>query len=81
MTLLYGAGMSDSNLYDNRGLPLLIVGGGSSGHDTLHTGGRHLRFADETPATNLHLTLLDEMGVPVERMTNSRGLLHLLSDA
>ena len=65
MTLLYGAGMSDSNLHDNRGLPLLIVGGGSSGHDSLHTGGRHLRFADETPATNLHLTLLDKMGMPV----------------
>ena len=80
MALLYGAGMSDSNLHDNSGLPLLMVGGDSPGHDSLYMGGRHLRFADETPATNLHLTLLDKMGVPVERLTSSTGLLNLLSD-
>ena len=64
MVLLYGAGMSDSNLHDNRGLPLLMVGGGSPGHDSPYTGGRHLRFADETPAASLRVSLLDKMGIP-----------------
>lgn len=68
MMLLYGAGMSDSHLHDHTDLPLLMVGGGSPGPDSLNTGGRHLRFADETPAANIHLTLLDKMGVPAERM-------------
>ena len=64
MVLLYGAGMSDSNLHDNRDLPLLVVGGGSPGHDSLYKGGRHLRFAHGTPAANLHVSLLDKMGIP-----------------
>jgi hypothetical protein len=42
-------------------------------------GGRHLKFAAGTPATNLHLTLLDKMGIPVETMSNSTGKLDLLS--
>ena len=71
MLLLYGAGMSDSNLHDNRGLPLLMVGGGlprHERHDSPYTGGRHLRFADGTPAANLHVTLLDKMGVPASHV-------------
>ena len=80
MMLLYGAGMSDSNRHDNNGLPLVMVGGGSHGHGGVFKGGRHLRFADKTPATNLHLTVLDKMGIPVEKMSNSTGPLDLLSD-
>ena len=42
-------------------------------------GGRHLKYAEGTPATNLHLTLLDKMGIPVETMSDSTGKLDLLS--
>ena len=28
--------------------------------------GRHVRYPDETPITNLYLSMLDRMGVPVE---------------
>jgi len=75
MIMLYGAGMSDSNRHDNRGLPLVLVGGGSGqlspvGHRTYEQG---------TPVTNLHLTLLDKMGVPVEKFSDSTGKLELLS--
>ena len=48
MMVLYGAGMSDSNLHDNKGLPLVLLGGASK---QLKPGGRHLRYADNTPAT------------------------------
>ena len=73
MMLLYGAGMSDSNRHDNKGLPLLLVGGGSGALGK----GQHVRFGDDTPATNLHLTILDKMGVPVDKMSNSTGTLDL----
>ena len=76
MMLLYGAGMSDSNAHDNRGLPMVIVGGGSG---ALKPGGRHLVHKDRTPATNLHLTILDKMGMPVDKIADSTGPLDLLS--
>jgi hypothetical protein len=75
MVMLYGAGMSDSNRHDNKGLPLVMVGGGS-GH--LKPAG-HIRYAERTPISNLHLTILDKMGVPVDKMSDSTGKLKLLS--
>jgi hypothetical protein len=75
MVMLYGAGMSDSNRHDNKGLPLVLVGGGS-GH--LKPAG-HIRYAERTPISNLHLTILDKMGVPVDRMSDSTGKLELLN--
>ena len=73
MMVLYGAGMSDSNRHDNKGLPLVLVGGGGG---KLHAGG-HLRYED-TSISNLHLTVLDKMGVRVDRMSDATGRLELL---
>ena len=39
-----------------------MLGGGTG---TLK-GGRHLRFPAETPLANLHVTLLDKLGVPID---------------
>ena len=75
MMLLYGAGMSDSNRHDNKGLPVVLLGGGS-GH--LKAGG-HIRYTERTPITTLHLTILDKMGVPVDSMSDSTGRLELLN--
>jgi len=74
--IIYGAGMSNSNAHDPTNLPILVAGGGAG----LVTGGRHLRLPADTPLTNLHLTLLDKMGVPVERLGDSTGQLRLLSE-
>lgn len=76
MLMLYGAGMSDSNQHDNRGLPLVLFGGGSG----KLRGGRHIRYPEGTPVSNLHLTMLDKMGMPVDRLSNSTGPLELLSE-
>jgi hypothetical protein len=75
-TILYGSGMGNSNLHDPRQLPLLVAGGGAG---TLK-GGRHLRYPKETPLTNLYVTLLGKVGVPVERIGNSTGRIEHLSD-
>ena len=75
MMLLYGAGMSDSNRHDNKGLPLVLVGGGSG---RLRAAG-HLRYEEDTSISNLHLTVLDKMGVRVDKMSDATGKLDLLT--
>jgi hypothetical protein len=76
LTLIYGSGMSDGNLHNHHDLPTLVVGGGSGSIK----GGRHLRYPARTPVTNLFLTLLDKVGVPVDTLGDSTGRLEPLSE-
>jgi hypothetical protein len=76
LTLLYGSGMSDSNVHDIHGLPIVLIGGGAG----RLKGGRHLTYAPGTPLTNLYLTILNKFGVPIERIGDSNGRLEHLSD-
>jgi len=71
MTILYGAGISNSNAHSGDNLPLALVGGGAG---TLR-GGRHLAFTDRPPMANLLVTLMDKLGAPVERIGGSTGRL------
>jgi hypothetical protein len=64
MMIMYGAGMSNSNEHAPDHLPLLLVGGGSG----QLTGGLHLVFPTDTPVSNLHLTVLDKLGVAVDKL-------------
>lgn len=70
-TIIYGAGMSDGDSHAPTTLPLLLAGGGAGQLE----GGRHLRFADSTPIANLHVTVIEKLGVRVERFGNSTGRL------
>jgi len=54
-------------------LPLLLMGGGAGRLQ----GGRHLKYADKPSIANLLVTLMDKMGVPVERIGGSTGKLPL----
>jgi hypothetical protein len=74
--ILYGAGMSNSNAHVPKNLPLLLAGGGAGGIN----GGRHVQLAPDTPMANLHLTLLDKMGVAIERFADSTSGLAVLSE-
>ena len=65
--LLFGSNMSDSNLHNHYPLPTALVGGGMG----KLKGNQHLRYADRTPIANLHLTLLDRIGVPMEKLGDS----------
>ena len=75
MTLIYGSGMSNSNLHVPLGLPILVAG---SGAGTLR-GGRHIRYPEGTPLSNLYQTVLSKLGVPVERIGDSTGMFRELS--
>jgi uncharacterized protein DUF1552 len=68
MTMMYGAGIADSNAHATSDLPVVLVGGGAG---TLK-GGRHIRFKS-LPLANLHLTLLEQFGVQWERLGDSTG--------
>ena len=53
-----------------------VVGGGAG---TIK-GGRHLVYPEGTPLTNLHVTLLDKVGVPVDKLGDSTGTFRELSE-
>ena len=69
--LLYGSNMSNSNAHDHFPLPNLVVGGAAG----RMKGGRHLKYPDHTPMTNLLVTVLDKVGVKQESLGDSSGLL------
>jgi hypothetical protein len=68
MTLMYGAGIADSDAHSSYNLPIMLAGGGAGNLK----GGRHVRFKD-TPLANLHLTLLDQLGVHRDKLGDSTG--------
>ncbi|HEY2573387.1 MAG TPA: DUF1552 domain-containing protein [Verrucomicrobiaceae bacterium] len=67
--ILYGSNMSNSNAHNHFPLPTLVAGGGAG----RLKGGRHLKYPDHTPMTNLLLTLLDKAGVPMDSLGDSTG--------
>ena len=73
---LYGTGISDSNTHFHDDLPIALVGGKAAGI----RGGRYVRYPKGTPLTNLHVTILQNMGVPVEHMGDSTGTVDRLTD-
>jgi hypothetical protein len=66
---LYGSGMGNPNVHDHTNLPILVAGGAVGRMQ----GGRHIRYAEPTPLANLHLTLLDKVGVEIDSFADSRG--------
>jgi hypothetical protein len=73
--LLFGSGISNSDRHTHGPLPVFLVGGGAG---TLK-GGRHLVYPEHTPLMNLHLTLLNKLGVPAEKLGDSNGQFKELS--
>ena len=69
--IVYGAGISDGNRHNHDDLPILLAGGGAG---TLKPG-QHLKFADDTPMSNLFVTMLDKMKIPVDKFGDSNGNL------
>jgi len=74
--VVYGSGISDGNSHSHDQLPILVAG---RGNGTLRSG-RHLVYPDGTPLTNLHLAMLNRMGVPAQSFGDSSGPLADLTD-
>ena len=66
---LFGSGMGDPDAHDHTDLPIVVAGGAAG----KMRGGRHLQYAKHTPLANLHLTLLNKAGIPLESFADSNG--------
>lgn len=71
MTILYGAGISNSQRHAGDNLPLLVLGGANG----RIKGGRHIKYENRPTHANLLATLMDKMDVPVDRVGGSTGQL------
>ena len=73
--ILFGSGISNSDRHTHVELHPIVVGGGGG---TIK-GGRHIAHPTGTPLANLHLTLLNKMGVPIDKLGDSNGQMNDLS--
>jgi len=73
---LYGTGISDSNTHFHDNLPIALIGGKAAGIK----GGRYIRYPKGTPLANLHVTILEKLGTPVEKLGDSTGKADRLTD-
>ncbi len=73
MTILYGGGISNSTRHSPVDLPLMLLGGGAGRLN----GGRHLNYSDSPVMANLHVTLLDKLDLPIDRVGGSTGRLEI----
>jgi hypothetical protein len=67
--VLYGSGMGNPNVHDHTNLPIIVAGGAAG----KMKGGRHIKYDQPTPLANLHLTLLDKVGVRLDKFGDSNG--------
>jgi hypothetical protein len=69
---MYGSNMSNSDLHNNYPEPNILVGGGNG---KMKLGGQHLQLAERTPIANLHLTILQKVGVERDKFGDSTGTI------
>ena len=67
--ILYGSGMGDPNVHSHVNLPILLAGSAAG----RVKGARHIKYAEPTPLANLHLTLLEKVGVRLDAFADSTG--------
>ncbi len=69
-TYLMGSGMGNPDIHNHKNLPIVIASGANSGI----YGGRHIQYEEtQTPLANLHLSLLDSVGVHLDSFADNSG--------
>jgi hypothetical protein len=71
--VIYGAGISDSNRHVHEKLPVVVLG---KGNGALNPG-RHIDLGRDTPVSNLHLVLLQRLGIGQKSFGDSTGVLEI----
>ncbi len=69
---MYGSNMSNSDLHNNYPEPNIVIGGGAGKMKLL---GQHLVLPERTPIANLHLTLLQKVGLQRDHFGDSTGTI------
>jgi hypothetical protein len=71
--VLYGSPMGDSNVHNHKRLPVLLVGHANGAV----RGNNHVRVADGTPFANVLLTMTNKLGMNMDRIGDSTGMLSI----
>jgi hypothetical protein len=71
--IMFGSGMGDGNLHRHSDLPVILAG---KLHGKFQTG-YHFAYEPDTPMANLLITVLDSVGIPIEKLGDSTGQLLL----
>ncbi|HAN97429.1 MAG TPA: hypothetical protein DCQ98_08380 [Planctomycetaceae bacterium] len=67
----YGSGIADGNRHDHDDLPIALIGGAAGRFPV----GWHRRYRDETPLTNLYLSMIRNVGGDDRAFGDSTGTL------
>jgi hypothetical protein len=67
--ILYGSGMSESNTHSRLDVPTLLVGGTQ--------GNRHIKTPNQTPLSNLMLSIANKFGDETDKFGLSTGRVDL----
>ena len=73
--ILYGSNLADGHEHAAKNLPLLVAGGGGG---TIKSG-RLVKFRRDKTMSNLHLSMLQSVGVKIDRFGDSTGPMSELS--
>jgi hypothetical protein len=71
MTIMYGAGISNSTIHSGDNLPVLLLGGGAGWIN----GGEHLQYTDKPTMADLLVSLMGKFNLPIDRIGGSSGPL------
>ena len=71
--ILYGSGMSNSNVHAHDQLPILIAGGAAG----RLKGDRHIKVPNDTPLSNLLVGMLEVAGVGQNKLGDNTGRIEL----
>jgi len=71
--MLYGSPMGDSNVHNHLRLPVLLLGHANGGV----RGNNHVRVADGTPFANVLLTMMNKLGMNMDRIGDSTGVINI----
>jgi hypothetical protein len=66
--VMLGSGLGNPDVHDHLNLPIVVAGGAGN-----LKGGRHIKYAQPTPLANVHLTMLDLVGVKLDTFGDSSG--------
>jgi hypothetical protein len=69
VAILYGSNMANSDLHDADPVPSALLGRAAG----RIRGNQHLHYPQDTPHANLLVTLLQRVGVPLEKLADSTG--------
>jgi hypothetical protein len=69
---MYGSNMSNSDLHNNYPEPNILVGGGAGRVKLL---GQHIVLPERTPIANVHLTILQKVGMQRDKWGDSTGTI------